>query len=293
MSRPNPRPDLDFRPVRNGIDYLFSAVEHLTAGDDPPDDRDLKYAVLHMQAAAEVLLKARLVREHWALAFQDPGTADQDAFLTGKFKSCTLEAAIDRLIRIANVTITPKDRAAIKALSEDRNALTHYGHTANAYQIETRAARVLSFLLTFIHHHLYPQLTSEEDLELVEDRLSRLRERLSDINALVTNRMNDLSGELAPLADRTVQCPACTQWAVVVGEPSPECRFCLEWWGVPHGAAMHYGSTAVSEDFADLAPCPNCAKDLVVLGARVAHNKSTSIALCFGCAATPPLGDVA
>lgn len=55
--------DIEFRPVRNGVDYLLSAVQHLTAGQQPPGDRDLKYTVLHLHAATEVLLKARLVRD--------------------------------------------------------------------------------------------------------------------------------------------------------------------------------------------------------------------------------------
>ncbi|WP_186784533.1 hypothetical protein [Streptomyces sp. CBG33] len=51
-------PQVDFPPVRNGIDYLTSVVEHLSR--TRPDPRDLKYAVLHLHAATEVLLKARL-----------------------------------------------------------------------------------------------------------------------------------------------------------------------------------------------------------------------------------------
>ncbi|MFD5074512.1 hypothetical protein [Streptomyces sp. NPDC058371] len=49
---------VDFPPVENGLDYLLSVVEHLAR---PPQDmtpRHLKYAVLHLQAATEVLLKS-------------------------------------------------------------------------------------------------------------------------------------------------------------------------------------------------------------------------------------------
>jgi hypothetical protein len=48
-----------FRPVDNGLDYLESVIEHLRG---EPDQRNLKYAVLHLQAAVEVLLKIRLMR---------------------------------------------------------------------------------------------------------------------------------------------------------------------------------------------------------------------------------------
>jgi hypothetical protein len=45
-----------FAPLQNGLDYLESVVEHLR---DNPDQRDLKYVILHLQAATEVLLKVQ------------------------------------------------------------------------------------------------------------------------------------------------------------------------------------------------------------------------------------------
>ncbi|MCE3034379.1 hypothetical protein [Streptomyces sp. CMSTAAHL-2] len=60
---------IHFPPVENGMDYLISVLEHL---DGEPSPRSLKYAVLHLQAATEVLLKARLIAFDWRLAFQKP-----------------------------------------------------------------------------------------------------------------------------------------------------------------------------------------------------------------------------
>ncbi|MGW7314828.1 hypothetical protein [Streptomyces sp. NPDC054865] len=282
MSKPNLRPDMDFTPVRNGMDYLISAVKNLTEGSKPPSDRDLKYAVLHLQAATEVLLKARLVREHWTLVFKDPGGANLDVFRSGKFDSCTIGTALDRLANIAQVPIAAKDRAAIKALSDDRNALTHYGHTANAFQVEARAARVLSFLLTFIHRHLQPRLSSEGPG--VMRTMDTLRMKLSDIQALVKDRMNELSGELAPLVDRTVLCPDCRQWALVVGEENPACRFCMQDFGDPLNAAANYGWQVLGEDNFSMTRCPACTRAQVIIGASTASSKDVEIGLCFGCA---------
>ncbi|MCE0445380.1 hypothetical protein LT493_11300 [Streptomyces tricolor] len=92
---------LDFPPIRNGIDYLASVVEHLDENQSEVGPRDLKYAVLHLQAAVEVLLKARLLREHWSLVFKDPGKATQRDFESADFESCGTEAAVERLREIA------------------------------------------------------------------------------------------------------------------------------------------------------------------------------------------------
>ncbi|HLL36645.1 MAG TPA: hypothetical protein VK545_22810 [Streptomyces sp.] len=281
-SRSNPRPDLDFTPVRNGMDYLVSAVKHLTEGSTPPDARDLKYAVLHLQAATEVLLKARLVREHWSLVFKDPGGATREKFEKGAFESCGLSATMDRLVKIAGVPISDKAREAIGDLADTRNALTHYGHTANAYAVEARAARVLAFLLDFIHQQLHPALSSEA--HWVMNTMDVLRLKLSGIESLVKERMKELSGELAPLAERTVICPVCRQWALVVGEDSPTCRFCLNEWLDPLDAVADYGWMVLGEDNFAVGECPICGREgAVVVGGSVAETKSEDVGLCFQC----------
>ncbi|MDH6544839.1 hypothetical protein [Streptomyces sp. SPB4] len=71
-------PEASFPPVQNGIDYLADVTGHPGLGQ--PSPRNLMYAVLHLQAAAEVLLKARPVQEHWSLVSNDPGTAKHERF---------------------------------------------------------------------------------------------------------------------------------------------------------------------------------------------------------------------
>lgn len=64
---------IEFPPLRNGVDYLQDAVRRLGA---TPSPTDLKYAVLHLHAGVEVLLKYRLICEDWRLILED---ADYDA----------------------------------------------------------------------------------------------------------------------------------------------------------------------------------------------------------------------
>jgi hypothetical protein len=63
-----PATKLGFQPVVNGVDFLDSAITHLLK---PHDARSVKYAVLHLQAAIEILVKVRLQRER-----SSPGTVD-------------------------------------------------------------------------------------------------------------------------------------------------------------------------------------------------------------------------
>lgn len=69
---------IDFPPIRNGVDYLVSVIQHLDA-ESGTGPREIRYRVLHLHAAAEVLLKSRLLREPWSLV--ESGKAPLEAFV--------------------------------------------------------------------------------------------------------------------------------------------------------------------------------------------------------------------
>ncbi|MET8901436.1 hypothetical protein [Streptomyces sp. NPDC004538] len=272
------RRDMDFTPVRNGMDFLLSAFDHLSQRNGEPGARDLKYAVLHLQAAVEVLLKARLIREHWSLVFSDLNKAKRSDYEKGSFNSCSVLGAVDRLNNIVALQITKEQRQAIDNLADTRNALTHLGHTGSVYAVEAQAAVVLDFLLTFIHEELWPKLTSEGPYVL--NTMHQLRTRLGEVKALVKQRSQRLEKELQPLAGHTVRCPECQQWSVVLGD-DPTCRFCLMDF-TPYEAAQWYAEDGYAASDR-LSLCPRCNTHTVVIGASVAQNKKAGADICFGC----------
>ncbi|MFE9993491.1 hypothetical protein [Streptomyces avermitilis] len=303
------RPEMDFTLVRNGMDYLSSAVLYLTGKIQVPmeawslwpeaakgsvfsqptplwlSDRHLKYGVLHLQAAVEVLLKARLVREHWSLVFRDPGRATRVAYEQGKFKSCDTTTTLDRLTGIVGVSITTKESRSISRLAETRNALTHYGHTADAYAVEADAAEVLSFLVDFVPRELH---TSPGDSEVVSKTMDAIREKLREIDALVKGRMQELANELEPFAARCVHCPSCRQVALVVGgkERPLTCYFCRRSFESPTEAAAYYWENVLdADDFTSPQDCPVCEAQHVVMMASTAAAPTTDAPLCFQCGA--------
>ncbi|MFJ3637537.1 hypothetical protein [Streptomyces sp. NPDC090112] len=296
------RPDIEFRPVRNGMDYLLSTVTHLTEGQQPPGDRDLKYAVLHLHAATEVLLKARLVREHWSLVFSDLRKATKHKFHDGDFVSVTVDATMDRLRDIVGIDIGQANRGAINELTRTRNAFTHYGHAAPAYAVETQIARVLSFLVDFIRTHLYDSRFPSQFGAEFNDMMERIQVRLGRIDSLVKDRMGDVAAALRGMTDRTVLCPHCRQYAVVIPQEDrdrtedlvPEamlhCRFCTARWS-SYDLARLYVLEVVGPDNGQLHPC-GCSEDgpcaddpSVVLGASTAEEPDAFMGLCFRCGA--------
>ncbi|MGW3321346.1 hypothetical protein [Streptomyces virginiae] len=248
-----PAGQLDFPPIRNGVDYLRSVVEHL-GGDRVNDDaRAVKYAVLHLQAAAEVLLKTYLLHDHWTLVVADPGTASKKAFDRGEFKTCTMDQAIDRLKNISGITITDPDKKALKALNEDRNALQHYGMTHNVKTVEARAAAALDVLVRFLDTHLLPRLDSQAHAEIWPD-MATVREGLKEIESYVKERMNRLHGELEGQERRTLCCPECDKPAFVVGPGSAFCHFCGQDYREAIVLAVLFGAFWEEES----RQCPTC-----------------------------------
>ncbi|CAM5649092.1 hypothetical protein [Streptomyces griseomycini] len=301
----HPGSEVYFPPVPNGLDYLLSVVEHLEAGTERVSARALKYAVLHLAAGTEVLLKARLQLEHWSLVFSDPAKAKRAELESGSLLSCGPDETIQRLRDIAEVQITEKDRKALSRLAKDRNALQHYGlfgQSANARAVESRAAEVLDFLIRFVDEDLLPALPLEE-AEAAQSDLERIRSGLAEIEGFVKQRMQRLRAELHALRDRTLQCPDCRQWALVV-EPTQaqgaarasRCRFC----GMSRDAediALIYGVEILGRDpgMPDLLTgltatehCPHCEVESLVEGARFAADPDTPMAFCFQCARLQP-----
>ncbi|MEU1824210.1 hypothetical protein ABZ502_17505 [Streptomyces abikoensis] len=286
------RPEVAFPPVLNGLDYLASVVEHLSG---QPTARDLKYAVLHLQAGTEVLLKARLQQEHWTLVLQDlgkeirkKGTAREN-FAQGEFISCGTAETLERLQDVVGLDLDTRHTAAVTKLGKTRNALQHYGLTQSAHAVEAQAATVLDFLLTFIHEHLLPHLAPAEQGQ-VETAMEDVRQHLGAITKLIDTRMNGLKETLAPHEDITVLCPDCGMRALVAGEPV-SCRFCYRTWPDAASAASDYVYSEMlrreSLDPRDneerlVHHCPSCDVPTIV---DVDRREST-IYLCLGCGDT-------
>ncbi|WP_158678609.1 hypothetical protein [Streptomyces sulphureus] len=278
---------VDFNPLRNAADYLDSVFEHLTDKPSQPGARALKYAILHLQAATEILLKARLIHEHWSLVYRDPKKANLSQFRAGAFDSCSVEAAMDRLAKIAEVPIEQKDREAIASLAKTRNALTHYGHTASAFALESQAAKVLSFLLAFVTKQLVPRLGDDDSW--MARKVDDYWLQLADLQAVVEERMKGLSGQLQQHAEYTVWCPDCRQPAFIPGE-TPTCLFCLQEFDDPENATLDWGYGILGDPdygpdwFVDNCHC-GVENTLVFPVTTVGIGPGEDVALCFACRA--------
>ena len=83
--------EFKFSLLENGLDFLLSSLEHLTAASAIPSSkvnevvqaveqkRHLKCALLHLCSSIELIFKERLRQEHWSLVFKDVSKASRAA----------------------------------------------------------------------------------------------------------------------------------------------------------------------------------------------------------------------
>lgn len=106
--------------TRNAFDFLKRGIEEF--------DKAPKYSVIHFCAAVEMLLKARLMREHWSLIVSKQDQANLTKFMAGDFMSVTLEEARARIRDVAGEDIGDDAFNSFRTLANHRNKMVHFFH---------------------------------------------------------------------------------------------------------------------------------------------------------------------
>ncbi|WP_394614527.1 hypothetical protein JNUCC0626_32230 [Lentzea sp. JNUCC 0626] len=292
---------VEFPPLANALDYLRDGAGRL---GETPSPSDLKYAVLHLHAGVEVLVKYRLVCDDWRLILAPESVeASEQQFKAGDFRSIGLGKALKKLKDDAGISLTNGQRNAANALERFRNQLQHYGLVSTAEAVESQTTKVLGFVLDFIDQHLpIDVLRDDRDAEVLTTMLDDLRQKLSRIEHLVQQRMQHLQ---PALKGSPSWCPDCGLPAVLMSSAEhphpvnvpahsePRCAFCTRRWdslkyyvddftGIRLGLSVH---TAVTEggDY-PIDWCPECDEELLVwFDAATGERRPNPTWRCFAC----------
>lgn len=293
--------NIDFPPLRNGLDYLQDAVERLCG---TPGSRDLKYAVLHLHAGIEVLVKFRLICDDWRLVLteESAGTTEQQ-FNEGEFRSIGVGLALKRLQELDGITFSASQKKAAVAVERLRNQFQHHGLTSTTQAVEAQSAKALAFIVDFLDKHVRtePQLTPA-DRALFDQTLPGIRALLGKIAAFVEHRMERIRPALD--AGTTWWCPDCGQLAVlaqsaafgppvaILAHTEPRCAFCTRQWpsraeymdAFTGSVSLYEAVTTGGEPPTE--PCPDCGQDLLVwFDPDTGELAVGMFARCFGCQA--------
>jgi hypothetical protein len=255
-------PKVEFELADNAFDYIVSAAEHAKRASP----RDLKYAILHLFAGIELLLKARLYVHDWKLIFASSKKADQAALKTGDFRSVDFETACERLATEVSVSVDDATKNRLNELRKIRNKVQHFEVAVDAKQVTSLLAFGTSFVIDFTNVHL-PELLAPRD-----ETLNQIYEHLRDFKHFVAERFKEVRGDLEAAATK-IECPRCWQETLIIGDyDDPTCPFC--------GAEFDAEEMAEFSDTGSAERCPTCERQTASV--RIAGDEGM-IWFCYGC----------
>ena len=131
--------------TRNAFDFLERGIAEF--------DKAPKYSVIHFCASVEMLLKARLMKEHWSLIVSKPDQANLAKFMAGDFISVTLEDCRARIRDVAGEDIGDDAYGSFRALANHRNKMVHFFHPEMDSDEKAKAQIVAEHCRSWFHLH--------------------------------------------------------------------------------------------------------------------------------------------
>ncbi|PIY23435.1 MAG: hypothetical protein COZ12_02015 [Deltaproteobacteria bacterium CG_4_10_14_3_um_filter_60_8] len=228
----------------NAFDFLERGI---TEFDEAP-----KYSAIHFCAAVEMLLKARLMTEHWALIVSKPEEANLEKFMAGDFISATMKEARIRLRDIAEEDIPNDVFSSFQALATHRNKMIHFFH-ADMNNEQARALIVAEHCRSWFHLHRLLDRWGDcfADFKV---NIAQADRSMKKHKKYLTAKFNALKSELSAsgkAGKKPRACNACGFKAAIPKELSDSivmvtCRVC------------DHSETQVGID------CPHCKRSIVI-----------------------------
>jgi len=129
----------------NAFDFLSRGIAEF--------DSSPKFSVIHFCAATEMLLKARLMKEHWTLIVAKPDQAIMESFMAGDFISVTLDDSRSRLRNVSNEEISDEAFGSFRVLANHRNKMIHFFHSGLDRDEKARTQIVAEHCRAWFHLH--------------------------------------------------------------------------------------------------------------------------------------------
>ena len=247
--------------LENAHDFLLSAAESVRRDEGP---RSLKECVLHLANGVELLVKAKLVGEHWSLIFSNINQATIKDLAKAEFNSVDFPTAVKRLEQIAEVTIDKTVLLHVDNLRKLRNQITHFTADLDSAQTKSLVAKSMTFCVEFCEQQgmVAPDLTG---------KIGEIHVNLTELQEFVDARMKSISEEWEGAL--IWECPECWQEALVIDGGEVECKYCNRTAEPRDLAARH--SEGGLED------CPECGEEMTF--AFLLYNNDAGGWQCFSC----------
>src|SRR5690606_21971377 len=100
----------------SAFEFLKRSVEEF--------ENEPKFALVHFSTGLELLLKARLLKEHWSLVVT--GKADLRQFRSGESQTVSIKDALERLDIVVGDPVPKDARLIFEKIARHRNRVMHF-----------------------------------------------------------------------------------------------------------------------------------------------------------------------
>ena len=249
--------------LENSLDFMLSAAEYA----EQDNSRSWKYAALHLADGMELLVKARLEREHWSLLFSQVDKASKDKLAQGDFVSVDFDTACSRLEQIGGVAIAKSDRKHLDDIRRLRNQIRHHTAVVDPSRVKSLLFKCMSFCIDFCRE----EVMSEVIVEDIEEQLNEIHIHLSKHQEFVHERLTVIAPELEHAT--TWECPQCWQETLIIDAGEVTCKFC--------GYEVDPTVIAARHSEGELENCPECGSEATF--AFILYNNDDGGWMCFSC----------
>lgn len=156
------------------LNNIFDSIDSVNVEMDPFldllqreqyfDNCCIKHIICNLSNCFELLVKYRLMEEHWALVFADINKASYVTYESGDFISVDIKSAICRLQNICEIE---HDFSASKIIQQYRNRIMHYTLNGTTETIINNIANSMREIKVFVEEEIMDSLPegAKQDFE--------------------------------------------------------------------------------------------------------------------------------
>lgn len=238
--------------VNNAFDFINEAIDQFR---EKP-----KYSVINFYSGLELLLKARLMAEHWTLIVSKrlSSVPDRAKFEIGDFQSVTFFEAAEILDHTIGLPLNKKEIDAFKNIRNHRNRLVHFYHndisTSQKFKIEQGIA--IEYLSAWYYVSCLLTGAWQKTFLAYKVEVKKITTKMQTYREYAEIKYKDLKKKIdadIALGEMYTDCPVCHQPAFRQVEKNDfifvgECRVC-----------------ETRGRYLKLESCPHCKKGPIII----------------------------
>lgn len=198
--------DILKRLINNALEFLNRALVEI--------ELQPKHSLISFSSSIELVLKARLMAEHWSLVISRKQEADWEKLISGDFQSVTPGEALTRLEKVVLTKVPKNEVETFKKIATHRNKIIHFYHEEEAPKTtdEFRQNIVKEQLKGW--YHLHRLLTEQwkdvfnpwqKDVRKIDTEFRKLTKFLEVVFEHKSKEIENLKKQ----GNEITQCPSC------------------------------------------------------------------------------------